>query len=179
MYYLGIDIGASSVKMAVVDVSGAVLRVLRRAHKGSPLPCLGALLGELADAGDLPGECGRAVVTGSGADMLRAAVPAVLELEEVPALVKGVRALAPQAASVIGMGAQSGVFATGFAHGSAPEFAMNESCAAGTGSFFEDQMQRLGLPLESYSDLVARAQSVPRLSGRCSVFAKTDIIHRQ
>ena len=56
---------------------------------------------------------------------------------------------------------------------------MNESCAAGTGSFFEDQMQRLGLPLESYSDLVARAQSVPRLSGRCSVFAKTDIIHRQ
>ena len=40
-------------------------------------------------------------------------------------------------------------------------------------------MQRLGLPLESYSDLVARAQSVPRLSGRCSVFAKTDIIHRQ
>ena len=179
MYYLGIDIGASSVKMAVVDANGAVLRVLRRAHKGSPLPCLGALLGELADAGDLPGECGRAVVTGSGADMLRAAAPAVLELEEVPALVKGVRALAPQAASVIGMGAQSGVFATGFAHGSAPEFAMNESCAAGTGSFFEDQMQRLGLPLESYSDLVARAQSVPRLSGRCSVFAKTDIIHRQ
>lgn len=179
MYYLGIDIGASSVKVAVVDANGAVLRVLRRAHKGSPLPCLGALLGELADAGDLPGECGRAVVTGSGADMLRAAAPAVLELEEVPALVKGVRALAPQAASVIGMGAQSGVFATGFAHGSAPEFAMNESCAAGTGSFFEDQMQRLGLPLESYSDLVARAQSVPRLSGRCSVFAKTDIIHRQ
>ena len=52
MYYLGIDIGASSVKVAVVDANGAVLRVLRRAHKGSPLPCLGALLGELADAGD-------------------------------------------------------------------------------------------------------------------------------
>ena len=73
MYYLGIDIGASSVKVAVVDANGAVLRVLRRAHKGSPLPCLGALLGGLADASDLPGECGRAVVTGSGADMLRAA----------------------------------------------------------------------------------------------------------
>ena len=52
MYCLGIDIGASSVKMAVVDANGAVLRVLRRAHKGSPLPCLGALLDELADAGD-------------------------------------------------------------------------------------------------------------------------------
>ena len=182
---MGIDIGASSVKVAAVDAGGTVLRVIRRAHKGSPLPCLRAMLAELADGSadrslSLSAQaCGGVVATGSGADMLRALVPGLRVLEEVPALVKGVRALAPQAASVIGMGAQSGVFATGFAHGSAPEFAMNESCAAGTGSFFEDQMQRLGLPLESYSDLVARAQSVPRLSGRCSVFAKTDIIHRQ
>ena len=185
MYYMGIDIGASSVKVAAVDAGGTVLRVIRRAHKGSALPCLRAMLAELADGSadrslSLSAQaCGGVVATGSGADMLRALVPGLRVLEEVPALVKGVRALAPQAASVIGMGAQSGVFATGFAHGSAPEFAMNESCAAGTGSFFEDQMQRLGLPLESYSDLVARAQSVPRLSGRCSVFAKTDIIHRQ
>lgn len=213
VYYVGIDIGASSVKVAVVDAAGAVVRVLRRAHQGSPLPCLRALLDELAngenepgarvapEAGDcaggegaceskpaaasatsrpLPlGSCGGVAVTGSGAGMVRALAPGLRELEEVPALVKGVRALAPQAACVMQMGAQSGAFATGFASGAAPEFAMNESCAAGTGSFFEDQMQRLGLPLDSYSDLVARAQSVPRLSGRCSVFAKTDIIHRQ
>ena len=216
MYYLGIDIGASSVKVAAVDAAGAVARVLRRAHQGSPLPCLRALLDELANGENEPGArvapeaggraggegacesepaaasaisatsrplplsaCGGVAVTGSGAGMVRALAPGLRELEEVPALVKGVRALAPQAACVMQMGAQSGVFATGFASGAAPEFAMNESCAAGTGSFFEDQMQRLGLPLDSYSDLVTRAQSVPRLSGRCSVFAKTDIIHRQ
>ena len=216
MYYVGIDIGASSVKVAAVDVAGAVMRVLRRAHQGSPLPCLRALLDELANGENEPGArvapeaggraggegacesepaaasaisatsrplplsaCGGVAVTGSGAGMVRALAPGLRELEEVPALVKGVRALAPQAACVMQMGAQSGVFATGFTSGAAPEFAMNESCAAGTGSFFEDQMQRLGLPLDSYSDLVTRAQSVPRLSGRCSVFAKTDIIHRQ
>lgn len=213
MYYVGIDIGASSVKVAAVDAAGAVVRVLCRAHQGSPLPCLRALLDELANGENEPGarvapeaggraggegacenepaaasatsrplplgSCGGVAVTGSGAGMVRALAPGLRELEEVPALVKGVRALAPQAACVMQMGAQSGVFATGFASGAAPEFAMNESCAAGTGSFFEDQMQRLGLPLDSYSDLVTRAQSVPRLSGRCSVFAKTDIIHRQ
>ena len=216
VYYVGIDIGASSVKVAAVDAAGVVVRVLRRAHQGSPLPCLRALLDELANGENEPGArvapeaggraggegacgnkpaaasaisatsrllplsaCGGVAVTGSGAGMVRALAPGLRELEEVPALVKGVRALAPQAACVMQMGAQSGVFATGFAAGAAPEFAMNESCAAGTGSFFEDQMQRLGLPLNSYSDLVARAQSVPRLSGRCSVFAKTDIIHRQ
>ena len=213
MYYVGIDIGASSVKVAAVDAAGAVVRVLRRAHQGSPLPCLRALLDELANGENEPGarvapeaggraggegacenepaaasatsrplplgSCGGVAVTGSGAGMVRALAPGLRELEEVPALVKGVRALAPQAACVMQMGAQSGVFATGFTSGAAPEFAMNESCAAGTGSFFEDQMQRLGLPLDSYSDLVTHAQSVPRLSGRCSVFAKTDIIHRQ
>ena len=56
---------------------------------------------------------------------------------------------------------------------------MNESCAAGTGSFFEDQMNRLGLSIEDYSSIVGQAQGIPRLSGRCTVFAKTDIIHRQ
>ena len=111
--------------------------------------------------------------------MVSALLPGTRVLEDVPALVRGVRAIAPGAGCVIQMGAQSGVFVTGFADGAAPEFSMNESCAAGTGSFFEDQMERLGLPLDSYSELVSRATSVPRLSGRCSVFAKTDIIHRQ
>ena len=40
-------------------------------------------------------------------------------------------------------------------------------------------MSRLGLKLEDYSRLVGQARSIPRLSGRCAVFAKTDIIHRQ
>lgn len=60
-----------------------------------------------------------------------------------------------------------------------PTFSVNEHCAGGTGSFFEDQMSRLGLKIEDYSSLAAQAQSIPRLSDRCAVFAKTDIIHRQ
>ena len=175
------------------DAAGAVVRVLRRAHQGSPLPCLRALLDELANGENEPGprvapeaggraggegacesepaaacatsamsrplplgSCGGVAVTGSGAGMVRALAPGLRELEEVPALVKGVRALAPQAACVMQMGAQSGVFATGFTSGAAPEFAMNESCAAGTGSFFERAC---------------------RDAAACS--RKTDIIHRQ
>lgn len=61
----------------------------------------------------------------------------------------------------------------------APQFSVNEHCAGGTGLFFEDQMSRLGLNIEDYSRLVVEAQSIPRLSGRCAAFAKTDIIHRQ
>ena len=91
----------------------------------------------------------------------------------------GVRVLAPDARSVIEIGSQSARFLTGLDRDTPPPFAVNEHCAGGTGSFFEDQMSRLGLRIEDYSALAEKAASVPRLSGRCAVFAKTDIIHRQ
>ena len=98
---------------------------------------------------------------------------------EIPAIHLGVRLLAPEARSAIEIGSQSARFLTGLDQNTPPRFAVNEHCAGGTGSFFEDQMSRLGLKLEDYSRLVGQARSIPRLSGRCAVFAKTDIIHRQ
>ena len=131
-------------------------------------------------ASALPPEgCAGFMLTGGGAALVRERFPEAPVLEDVPALTRGAALLAPEARSIVCLGAQNAFFVTGFADGAPPRFAMNEGCAAGTGSFFEDQMGRLGLPLEEYSALVGRAQSVPRLSGRCSVFAKTDIIHRQ
>ena len=41
-----------------------------------------------------------------------------------------------------------------------------------------EQALRLGLTLEEISEVVAKAQSVPDIAGRCSVFSKTDMIHR-
>lgn len=92
--------------------------------------------------------------------------------------VEGVRLLAPQGGSIMEIGSQGARFITGWQSG-APQFSVNEHCAGGTGSFFEDQMSRLGLNIEDYSRLIKEARSIPRLSGRCAVFAKTDIIHRQ
>ena len=191
MYWLGIDAGASSVKVVALDEEGRSVRAARRAHQGSLRACLRGMLDELAaaapsGAGLSPDDCVGVVATGSGAELLCACAPGLPVLQDVPAIASGVAHVAPRAASIIQMGAQSAVFIAAsdaaapvpFSAG-APRFAMNESCAAGTGSFFEDQMERLGLSLEDYSRLVAGAQSVPRLSGRCSVFAKTDIIHRQ
>ncbi len=56
---------------------------------------------------------------------------------------------------------------------------MNSNCSAGTGSFLEEQISRLKLKLEDYALYAGRAKTIPRIAGRCSVFAKTDIIHHQ
>ena len=177
-YTVGIEAGAASVKLAALAESGELAWTWRRAHKGDVAACLREGMAALASA--LPPEgCAGFMLTGGGAALVRERFPEAPVLEDVPALTRGAKLLAPEARSIVCLGAQNAFFVTGFADGAPPRFAMNEGCAAGTGSFFEDQMGRLGLPLEEYSALVGRAQSVPRLSGRCSVFAKTDIIHRQ
>lgn len=179
-YALGIDVGASSVKLAAVNASGVDPSLVWRArepHHGDPMATLRRLLRRVSsELGSRT--CACICATGDGAPAFEEFGVCVPVLEDVPAITRGAELLAPAARSVIEIGGQNAIFAA-LEPGRAPEFAMNESCAAGTGSFFEDQMSRLGMRVEDYSNMVARATNVPLLSGRCSVFAKSDIIHRQ
>jgi predicted CoA-substrate-specific enzyme activase len=60
------------------------------------------------------------------------------------------------------------------------DFAMNTNCAAGTGSFLDQQATRLGVDIETeFGRLAMKSEAPPRVAGRCSVFAKTDMIHLQ
>ena len=182
-YTVGIDAGASSVKAVAVaagdkDAAPELLWIRREPHHGDAAGCARGLLATLAAELGVGG-CAGVCVTGSAAESLTDVAPGLVTLEDVPAIAGGVHALCPQARSVIAIGGQNACYIHGIAGGEVPQFSMNESCASGTGSFFEDQMTRLGLRIEDYSDLVLGAGSVPRISGRCSVFAKTDIIHRQ
>ena len=63
------------------------------------------------------------------------------------------------------------------AQGHFQNYATNSMCAAGTGSFLDEQAARLGLDC-SYSALVGSV-APPSIATRCSVFAKSDLIHRQ
>ena len=58
-------------------------------------------------------------------------------------------------------------------------FSMNSVCAAGTGSFLDQQAERLRLTIEEFSELSLKSKRPPRIAGRCSVFAKSDMIHLQ
>lgn len=174
MYSLGMDLGTSTVKIVLMQ-NGTVAKYWLAVHHGRPLLCLQQGLSELAIGRD---ETLAICVTGDNAGALLERCPVLSELGEIPAIVEGVRRLVPQAGSIIEIGSQGARFITEV-QSRTPQFAANEHCAGGTGSFFEDQMSRVGCKLEDYSALVEQAQSIPRLSGRCAVFAKTDIIHRQ
>ena len=175
---IGLDCGNTTVKLVLLSPTGELLWSKIAAHRGSAIPAARRLLGELLQWDS--GVCGCPVVlTGSAGERLLEICPGLSNLGDIPAIHRGVILLAPETRSVIEIGSQSARFLTGLGSELPPQFAVNEHCAGGTGSFFEDQMSRLGLRIEDYSNLVAQAQSIPRLSGRCAVFAKTDIIHRQ
>ncbi|HSG27182.1 MAG TPA: BadF/BadG/BcrA/BcrD ATPase family protein, partial [Candidatus Krumholzibacterium sp.] len=55
----------------------------------------------------------------------------------------------------------------------------NGDCAAGTGSFLDQQASRLRYRVEDIGEVALMADRSPRIAGRCSVFAKSDMIHAQ
>ncbi len=177
MYTLGIDMGASSVKLAALSNDRLVFKTYMP-HNGSPVEILKKMLDELDEKLSLI-KCESFLITGSSGDVLREYDKSLDIFENIPSLVQGAELLMPDAGSIISIGGQNACFITGIGREGVPDFAVNESCASGTGAFFEDQMERLGLRIEDYSKLTRNAESIPRLSGRCAVFAKTDIIHRQ
>ena len=56
---------------------------------------------------------------------------------------------------------------------------MNTICAAGTGSFLDHQALRLNIGIEEFAKRALGSQTPVRIAGRCTVFAESDMIHKQ
>lgn len=173
---IGIDIGSVAVKAAMLG-GGVIVDSVYRRHHGKPLETLAELYGEYPVLSRAP-----SVLTGKGSSVLvkHLSHPSV---NEVVALAAAVARYLPDAGSVVEMGGQDSKLlllrkdATG--ETVMDEFSMNSVCAAGTGSFLDQQAVRLGLTPEEMGDLAAGCGTPPRIAGRCSVFAKSDMIHLQ
>jgi predicted CoA-substrate-specific enzyme activase len=59
------------------------------------------------------------------------------------------------------------------------DFAMNTVCAAGTGSFLDQQASRLNIKIDEFGPLALDSRTPVRIAGRCTVFAESDMIHKQ
>ena len=180
--YLGIDVGSVSVDAALVDARGVVLWDLYRRHKGEPLVVAAAAIDEaLAKAPG--GKVAGMAATGSGGKLV-AELAGGQFVNEIAAAVRAVGHFYPEARTVIDMGGEdSKLISLEKASGGGlrvADFNMNTVCAAGTGSFLDEQAARLGLDIEGqFGDMALKSTTPPTIAGRCSVFAKTDMIHLQ
>jgi predicted CoA-substrate-specific enzyme activase len=170
---MGIDIGSTSTKCALLDESGAVVIDLYRKTAGDPLTATSKLflsLGQLIDESVHITACG---TTGSGRKLVGAVIGADTVVNEITAHFAGARSADPSIETIFEIGGQDSKYIRGY-DGSVADCAMNFVCAAGTGSFIEEQAGRLGFDVRDIGDIVL-GKTTPDTSDRCTVFMEQDI----
>ena len=179
MLSIGVDIGSVSVKVVSIDEAGEIVRSNYVRHKGKPLQVAGTLLQEFTT--------GKAIAfmaaTGTGAKEF-ASITGASFINEIVALASGFSHIYPDTGSVIDIGGEDSKLITLEKNGRdgtlrLKDFSMNALCAAGTGAFLDQQASRLRFTIEEFSEVALKSVSPPRIAGRCTVFAKSDMIHLQ
>ncbi len=169
----GIDGGSVSVKIVVLDENQKVLERIYRRHKGHPFTvtfeCLKELIQKYPNL--------KVVFTGSAGKQMATSLGCVY-VDELSAQALSTRRLYPEVKTIIEMGGEDSklIILDG---DNIKDFSLNSVCAAGTGSFLDQQAERLRLSIEEFSELALKSKKPPRIAGRCSVFAKSDMIHLQ
>ncbi len=178
--YLGIDVGSVSANTVIMDSHREVLEEHYTRIKGQPLQTVQKILEEILQR--IPLEQFYSIsFTGIGGKLLSDLLGGNF-VNEIIAQAKAVQHLYPQVRTIIDIGGEDSkliLIGNEKGHFKINDFSMNTLCAAGTGSFLDQQASRLGLTIEEFGLLALKSTNPPRIAGRCSVFAKSDMIHLQ
>ena len=178
--YLGIDIGSVSTNLVVIDAEGNLLKEIYLRTQGRPIEVvdrgLKEIEAELAASLDIRG----VGTTGSGRELIGELVGADTVNDEITAHKTGSMHVCNQMGmdpvdTIFEIGGQDSKFIR-IDKGVVVDFTMNEACAAGTGSFLEEQAEKLGISIkEEFAQLALASASPARLGERCTVFMERDV----
>jgi predicted CoA-substrate-specific enzyme activase len=173
--FLGLDIGSTSTKLALT-ADGKVLLGLYTYTRSEAVQAVQRLfkaLTRLEVRLQVRFECRGAGTTGSGRHLIGRLLHADLIINEISAHAKAAWSLDPAVDTIIEIGGQDSKFIR-VQDGAVVQAIMNYVCAAGTGSFIEEQAARLGVALADYAGL-AMGRRGPVISDRCTVHMERDL----
>ncbi len=179
---LGIDIGSVTAKAVVFDENDNIVLAKYVRTKGQPVETILAVLEELLKQYP-PSSFNAAAATGTGGQLV-ASILDIPFINEIIAQAAGTARFHPEAQTILEIGGEDSKLIVLKKEGAGgmpkvSDFAINGVCAAGTGSFLDQQASRMGIPIEQFGDVAMKSAQPPRVAGRCSVFAKSDMIHLQ
>ncbi|HBN07228.1 MAG TPA: 2-hydroxyglutaryl-CoA dehydratase [Cyanobacteria bacterium UBA8530] len=179
-HYLGIDIGSVSTNLVLLD--GDDPSIIRESiylrNSGQPLSSVYDAFQTLLARGYRNEEILAVGTTGSARDFVGKIIGADVIKNEITAHAVAAISERPDVRTVIEIGGQDSKIII-IKDKIVVDFAMNTVCAAGTGSFLDHQSARLGIPIEEFGHYALKAESSVRIAGRCTVFAESDMIHKQ
>jgi predicted CoA-substrate-specific enzyme activase len=173
MKFIGLDAGSVSVKLVVLDEKGNKLEEFYQRHYGHAVKTALELLKQIQKR--FP-EASLSI-TGSAGKLI-ASVLKIKPVNEIVSQSYSVKKLFPHIRTIIEIGGEDSKLIL-MESGRIKDFSMNSVCAAGTGSFLEQQAERLRLSIEEFSRIAEQSERPSKIAGRCSVFAKSDMIHLQ
>jgi len=181
-YLFGFDIGSTSINTVIIESDGKIIQDRYDYCHGKPFEKLKEILDILGDTYSKE-RFGQLSFTGTGGK-LAAELLGGTYVNEIVAQSTSVSRLYPQVRTIIEMGGEDSklIFMDELDNHASKlsNFEINSLCAAGTGSFLDQQAKRIGISIENeFGKLALKSVNPPRIAGRCSVFAKTDMIHLQ
>src|SRR3989337_4099788 len=177
--YLGIDVGSTSTNVILIDKNMRLVSRRYLATAGRPIEAVRQGLLEVGD------ECGDKVevigvgTTGSGRYLTGDFVGADVIRNEITAQATAAAAIDPTVDTIFEIGGQDSKYIA-LKDGVVVDFEMNKVCAAGTGSFLEEQAERIGIKIrEEFSNLSLGCAGPASMGERCTVFIESDMVHHQ
>lgn len=174
--FLGVDVGSVSTDFVITDSDGGLISSLYLPTRGAPMEVIREGLAILKAR--FPGGlrilgCG---TTGSGRHLAGKLLGADIVKNEITCQLLGARRYLDDVDSIIEIGGQDSKFIS-VRNGQISDFAMNKICAAGTGSFLEEQAVRMQISIvDEFAERAFAAKSPRDLGSRCTVFMETEVV---
>ncbi len=176
--YMGIDVGSVTTKLALLNKSHELITDLYMLTQGKPIEMVQQGLKQIKQQLPKDIDISGVATTGSARYLAGVIVGADLVKNEITAHAVAALQYTPQVQTIIEIGGQDSKIII-IRDGVVVDFGMNTVCAAGTGSFLDHQALRLNMNIEQFSKRALTSKTPVRIAGRCTVFAESDMVHKQ
>ena len=174
--YLGIDIGSTTTKYALIDENHNLIHKSYVHTQGKPIEVtqklLKHILNELGDKVEIMG----VATTGSGRYVVGDFLNVDLTIDEITAHARGAVEIEPEVDTIFEIGGQDSKYIS-LVNANPLDFDMNKVCAAGTGSFLHELANKYGINIVGeFQDIALSARTPVKLTDRCTVFMESDLV---
>ena len=176
--FLGIDVGSVTTKVAIIDEQGKYIDSVMLKTSGKPVLAIQEGMKQIVEKANEEYNILGVGTTGSGRQLAGALVGADIVKNEITAHSVAASIYVPGVQTILEIGGQDSKIII-LRDGIVTDFAMNTVCAAGTGSFLDQQASRLNVPIDQFGPTALKSTAPARIAGRCGVFAESDLIHKQ
>ncbi len=174
--YLGLDIGSTTTKYAIINEQGDIIHKAYIHTRGKPIEVTQTLLQTIRDEADKRIVLKGVATTGSGRNVVGDFLNADLVIDEITAHAKGAVEIDPDIDTIFEIGGQDAKYIS-ITNSHPLDFDMNKVCAAGTGSFLHELANKYGINIAGeFQEIALRAKKPVKLAERCTVFMESDLV---